>query len=442
MSECPRTSIQSSLRKHAFLWAIAGILALGSPAAAQLDVCGCQGHPQSLGRFDMADPTTHPPGTTSVNRLVTIPLPQSGVLIFDSFRAVRPDTAAWTIRFGRNAANTPVTILVAGEVTIGVSVTMLVQGDTGVSASTDVLGRGGLGGPGGFRGGDGAYRLVNFAISGGAGLAPGGGIGATTTDNANGRGGDGLFNGVADLVPLIGGSGGGGGASTTTGTGCAGGGGGGGGGAILIAANGPLTIDGVIDADGGDRGFSGNGSCASSGGGGSGGAIRLLANTITTSTAGQRMFARGGVNRFGARAGAGAIRMEALTITLGPSQTDPVATRAPGPGPLTNPITPTVAITAVGGQPVPVPPQGGYGAVDVTLPASGPAAIDIATSGVPTNTIVEVKVKPRVGGAPVAANVTLTNCDTTGACIASVVFDLAAASYFFEARATFQTQVP
>jgi hypothetical protein len=442
MSECSRTSIQSSLRKHAFFWATAGILALGAPAAAQLDVCGCQGHPQSLGRFDMADPSTYPPGTTNVNRLVTIPLPESGVLIFDSFRAVRPDTSSWTIRFARNAANSPVTVLVGGEVTIGGFVTVLVHGDAGVNGSTDVLGRGGLGGPGALRGGDGAYRLVNFAINGGAGLGPGAGNGSTTTDNAGGRGGDGAFVGVTDLIPLVGGSGGGGGASTTTGTGCAGGGGGGGGGALLIAANGPITIEGAIDADGGDRGFGGNGSCASAGGAGSGGAIRLLANTITTSTGGQRMLARGGVNRFGGRAGAGSIRLEALNINLGPSQTDPVATRAPGPGPLTNPITPTVAITAVGGQAVPAPPQGGYGAVDVTLPAAGPAAVDIATSGVPTNTVVEVKVKPRVGGAPVAANVTLTDCDTAGACTASVVFDLAAASYFFEARATFQTQVP
>ena len=56
----------------------------------------------------------------------------------------------------------------------------------------------------------------------------------------------------------------------------------------------------------------------------------------------------------------------------------------------------------------------------------------------PVGTTVEVKVKPRVGLLPIAQNVTLTNCDGTGRCLASVTIDLAAGVYAVEARATFQ----
>jgi hypothetical protein len=98
-----------------------------------------------------------------------------------------------------------------------------------------------------------------------------------------------------------------------------------------------------------------------------------------------------------------------------------------------------VAITTVGGQPVPVPPQGNFGAVDLVLAAPGTTAIGLATSGVPTGTTVNVTVKPRVGGSPVTLPTTLTSCDANGACLASVNVDLPAGAYFVEARATFQT---
>ena len=31
---------------------------------AQLDICGCIGHPRSLGAFDASNSATYPPGTT------------------------------------------------------------------------------------------------------------------------------------------------------------------------------------------------------------------------------------------------------------------------------------------------------------------------------------------------------------------------------------------
>ena len=235
---------------------------------------------------------------------------------------------------------------------------------------------------------------------------------------------------------MIGGSGGGGGGSTSASSGCGAGGGGGGGGALLIAADGIINIDGQIVADGASGGsFGGNPSCSSFGGGGSGGAVRLLATTISGSG---NVYARGGDGGSGP-APTGSIRMEALNNNMIVNRTDPIASRAPGPGPVVNPFMPTVAITTVAGQPVPSPPGGGLGLVDLVLPTPGQTAIELATSGVPTGTTVAVTVKPRVGGVPIVTNTTLTSCDTNGSCLGSVTVGLAAGAYFVEARATFQT---
>ena len=405
----------------------------------QLDVCGCKNNPASLGAFDTANAATYPPGTTMPNvNIMEIPLPPDGVMIFDSLNLVqRPQYIGYglTVRFIRNAANTPVTLLVSGNVNIATSVQLVVTGDPGTTGSTNDLGRGGLGGPGGFRGGEGGYQLVNFGAFGGAGLGPGGGAGGISTYYASGHGGGGTFLGAPDLLPLVGGSGGGGGGSTEVTPGCAGGGGGGGGGALLLGVNGTLTIDGQIIADGGNAGSWGTATCASGGGGGSGGAVRLLATTING--AGQ-VYARGGSGG-NPVAQPGAIRLEALTNTLTVGNTTPLAARAAGPGPIVNPITPTVAITTVGGQPIPQPPQGGLGNIDLVLPAPGQTDVGLATTGVPTGTTVNVTVKPKVGGVPTVTPVTLTSCDTNGACLANVTFNLAAGAYFVEARATFAT---
>jgi hypothetical protein len=407
----------------------------------QLDVCGCKNNPGTLGNLDSTIPASYPPGTTSnTYNTMEIPLPDDGVLVFDSINLVeRPPYVGGyglTVRFVRNAGNTPVTILVKGDVNIAQYVTLTVAADNGVSGSTNALGKGGLGGNGGFRGGDGGYQLVNFGLIGGAGLGPGGGAGGTNTYYNGGHGAGATFLGAPDLLPLVGGSGGGGGASTDIAAGCAGGGGGGGGGALLIAANGTITITGQIVADGGSGGTWGNASCASGGGGGAGGAVRLLATTIGGTGL---VYARAGGSYSSTAAQEGSIRLEALNNNLTVGNTTPLAARAAGPGPVVNPITPTVAITSVGGQAVPQPPQGGVGNVDLVLAAPGATDIALSTSGVPTGTTVNVTVKPRVGGAPIVTPVTLTSCDPNGACLANVTFNLAAGGYFVEARATFST---
>jgi hypothetical protein len=418
---------------------VCGLGVVVSPQV-QLDVCGCKNNPASLGNFDSKDTSSYPPGTTSNNvNTMEIPLPADGVLVFNSINLVeRPPYIGYglTVRFIRNAGNTPVTLLVNGDVNIGQSVTLSVAGDGGITGSTNALGKGGLGGPGGFRGGDGGYQLVNFGLIGGAGLGPGGGAGGTNNYSNNGHGAGATFVGAPDLLPLVGGSGGGGGASTSVAPNCAGGGGGGGGGALLIAANGTITITGQIIADGGSAGNWGDTSCSSAGGGGAGGAVRLLATTIGGSG---QVYARPGSNGIGTQAQAGSIRLEALNNNLTVGNTNPLAARAAGPGPVVNPITPTVAITSVGGQAVPQPPQGGLGNVDLVLAAPGATDIAFTTSGVPTGTTVNVTVKPRVGGAPMVTPVTLSSCDPNGTCLANVSFNLAAGGYFVEARATFST---
>jgi len=333
------------------------------------------------------------------------------------------------------AANTPVTLLVSGNVNIATSVQLVVSGDNGVTGSTNDLGKGGLGGPGGFRGADGGYQLVNFGARGGTGLGPGGGAGGADTYYNSGHGAGATFLGAPDLLPLVGGSGGGGGASTELRPGCSGGGGGGGGGALLLGVNGTLTLEGQIVGDGGNAGNWADASCSSSGGGGSGGAVRVLATTINGSG---QVYARAGAGGT-PTAQMGSIRLEALNNTLTVGNTTPLAARAAGPGPIVNPITPTVAITTVGGQAVPQPPQGGLGNVDLVLPAPGQTDVGLATTGVPTGTTVNVTVKPKVGGLPIVTPVTLTSCDTNGACLANVTFNLAAGAYFVEARATFAT---
>ena len=264
-----------SLTLRAALVAAAIAASLSAPMLAQqvLDICGCANTP-NLQPFDADVPSTYPPGTTATGTF-TIPIPPDGVLRFSSFRFVR----CQGLTLSRNAANTPVTLLVAGDVTIGSSCgcchSLDLSGANGSGGNTAVAGVGGIGGPGGFRGGDGAYQGVNFQAIGGAGFGPGGGDGGTLSTPANTRATGGTFFGVPELLPLAGGSGGGGGASLSSSLSCSAGGGGGGGGAILIAANGTVTIFNLqIFSDGGTGGDPGNGSCANFGGNGSGGAIR------------------------------------------------------------------------------------------------------------------------------------------------------------------------
>ena len=411
---------------------LAVALTVPSVSQAQLDICGCAGAP-SLGAFDSSEPTSYPPGTTFGSTNLTIPLPDDGILIFDSFRVSTSEFGGYVnIRFEPNAANTPVTLLVKGDVTIASISSLNLDGEAGTAGSSGAAGIGGLGGPGGFRGGDGAFQLVNAASDGGEGFGPGGGAAGTALPLAAGL--DGSFYGALELQPPVGGSGGGGGASSDADATCSGGGGGGGGGGLLVAANGTITVDGALYAQGGSGGSVPYSSiCSSRGGSGSGGAIRLMADAI------------GGAGYITA----GAIRMESLTNTFPANNTVPAASRVLAPGPVANPLTPTVAFTAVNGETQSVAngallsqqPQGVFGIVDVILAAPGVTIFDLATSGVPAGTTVEVTAKPRVGGAAAVTSTTLVpaSCNGAGDCVAAVALDLDAGAYVVEALATFAT---
>ncbi len=248
------------------------------------------------------------------------------MLRFSSFTV----SGAFTIGFRSNAANTPVTLLVAGDVVLRAPAccgTMAVSGHGAEAGSARGVGAGGLGGPGAWRGGRGHGPPLGLGglTPGGNGEGPGGGWGATTQFEAIG----GTFTGTPELEPLVGGSGGGGGSGFGFETPCNGGGGGGGGGALLIKANGSIAIENFqIAADGGAGGEPGERSCAQGGAGGSGGAVRLVARTFTAAGT-ARLTAKAGAAAYrGGTATAGRIRLESLDGSA-PSAiaTEPIAIR-------------------------------------------------------------------------------------------------------------------
>jgi hypothetical protein len=324
----------------------------------------------------------------SVNTVLTVP--PTGVF---NFTTITIPTGV-TVTFTPNATNTPVTMLATGDVSIAGVISL--DGAPALTPSSG--GVPGNGGPGGFRGGNG-HGTPN--VSGGTGIGPGGGLGLVSGGNGgsyatNGGGATNLTYGAPELLPLIGGSGGGGSGGGTT-SGHLGTGGGGGGGAILIASSTAITIQsgGKISASGG-VGSSGGG--VSGSGGGSGGAIRLIANLVKVAgTSGVALQASGGSAISTSPGGVGRIRLEAFTITLSGSQVIPAAsTGLPTIVGLLNP--PTLSITSIGGVGVPSNPTGAGGGLDITLPnQSGPTDIDLAASGIPLGTTINVSIKPETG---------------------------------------------
>ena len=426
------------------LWIVLGLILVpagGQLSAADLDLCGCKDHPQSLGDFDTTKRKSWPPGATmnKENHILTIPLPPDGVLVFDSFNANRwGKRTDYQIRFEKNARNTPVTLLVAGDASIASNVTLYVDGFNGANGNQHINGRGGAPGPGGFRGGDGAYVDVNGAYDGGEGQGPGGGAAGQGKKEKMTGGAPGKFAGSRELRPLIGGSGGGGGGSSKPGN-CSASGGGGGGGAILLAVNGVLTLDGGINADGGTYGhYVSDGKCATLGSYGSGGAIRIVATSVRGKGS---MVARGdrGHHR---QASPGVIRIESLNDDeLRADWMAPPAIRTNVIGPIVNPVRSELAITAIGGQAVPETLKGVHGNVDLMLKAPGAVKVQVLTRGVPAGTTVEVAMKPKVGGAALRDRVELnaSGCNPKGECTAFISFELPSGTYFAEAQATFQT---
>jgi hypothetical protein len=365
----------------------------------------------------------------------TLTLPPDGVFNFTTINI----PAGVTVTFARNAANTPVTMLASGNVIIAGAINL--NGGAGGNAvsGTNVAPNGGLGGPGGFNGGDGADAITSTA--GGAGLGPGGGGGGVfQTQFSVGSGGaggsfataGGSFTsavpgptyGVNALLPLIGGSGGGGGAASF---GFTAGGGGGGAGAILIASSATITFTGGITAIGGKGGnnpFGAGDVRPGAGAGGSGGAVRLVATTITGSGGSISVAGGGEGSGFGSNTGGagglGRIRVEAYTNTA--TITYAQVPSIDKPGVVALPNAPSLMITSVAGVPAPASPGGSFSSPDIVLPAGtpNPMTITLAASNIPLGTTVTVTVKPLDGAASSATSTPLVGTLTASTATASL----------------------
>jgi len=282
-------------------------------------------------------------GDVVIDQNTTIDLPADGKLHYNTLQ-VNPNV---TLRFKRNALNTPVYILSKGQVTISGTI------DVSGSISPNDAPAGGPGGPGGFDGGKPGFS--DFAP--GAGYGPGAARGGNGDANNPAGAGSGAYANVSStfnntnkgaayggalLIPMVGGSGGGG----TDGS--PGRGGGGGGGALLISSNVRIHHLGRITANGG-------GPNGSSGNGGSGGAVRLIAPVVSGT---------GEVNVFGVNdwAGRGRIRVDTIDRSDLRLNFQPIATLSVGanmfifPQPLPRLDVVNVAGTAIaeGSNPVQV----------------------------------------------------------------------------------------
>jgi len=344
---------------------------------------------------------------------VTVSFPASGVFNFTTINI----PAGVTVRFTRNAANTAVTLLASGDVTIAGSID--ISGAVGGQASfgTNLVPNGGRGGPGGFDGGNGSNGLID--TTGGSGLGPGGGAGGVVGRcSSSGLGGGGGFAREGDaainhgspiaaggpgygsppLLPLIGGSGGGGGGVSFPATAS---GGGGGGGALAIMSSGTITFTGTLLARGGNGGIPASFGDGPVGGGGSGGAVRLVATAITGSGGSITVSGGGGYGNFVCFSGAGSpgrIRIEAFSTTAVVSYSD--VPTFDQPGAVTLPSAPALSIVSVGEFPAPALPTGSFATPDIVLPTgtTSPVTANLSAANVPPGSAVTITVKGLSGG--------------------------------------------
>ncbi|MDD2273240.1 MAG: hypothetical protein PHP95_14415 [Desulfuromonadaceae bacterium] len=359
---------------------------------------------------------------------VAVQIPEGGVF---NYTTVTIPTGV-TVTYKKNSQNTPVTILATGDVAI--------NGAISVNASTGNYLIPGVGGPGGFDGGQGG--VVKQVGKRGEGPGGGSGGGARSDSTIGGGGGDGggfgtsggqglysytsnigspgVIYGNERLIPLIGGSGGGGGGGTSTYVG----GSGGGGGSILIASSGTITVGGAITANAGtgavgeySSGYGGGG------GGGSGGSIRLIANTLsgngTITAAGGAGASSYGSYGNGGGGGAGRIRFEASNVLRTTSTTPPMSLGYPYA--VAPPNMPSLTISSIGGQDVPSVPKGAYGSPDVMLPfnTQNPITVVVTGANIPTGQTVTVKASPSVGSTTSVSG-TLSGTDTSSSATVSL----------------------
>lgn len=288
--------------------------------------------------------------------------------------------AGVTVRFARNADNTPVRWLATGDVQINGALDL--NGDLG--ANDFGTGQVAKGGPGGYDGGRGGIRFdASTSYVGSPGQGPGGGNPGTAQQvtPTNLRDGQDAQHagsyGNAFLQPLTGGSGGGGGSSSDT---VNGGHGGGGGGAILIASSRDIILNGKISANGGSRQFSG----ASQGGRGSGGSILLRADRVS---------GPGSLEAFGGENNNpnGRIRVEAYVRTLNGSSTPVTVVGLPAANSELNQAG-ALRIVSVDGANVIQPSTGNLLSPDVVFSDAGPVSVVVNGAGIPNGTSIKLRI--------------------------------------------------
>lgn len=389
-----------------------------------------------------------------------VQLPESGIL---NYASINIPTGV-TVKFKKNTANTPVYLLVSGNVTIAgkIDISGTNGADVGTAGNGNLAddGNPGVGGPGGYDGGRGGrddLTLSPSIIGGGSGLGPGGGYGANggvgytdpyycNISNASayvvrigGNASHSLLGGTMAvgytcavspattntlsfpakvavpvygsniLQPLVGGSGGGGGAG---GTNFGGSGGGGGGGAILIAVSGTLNLNGSIEAQPGAGGNVSGDNVGGNGGYGSGGSVRLVATTLS----GSGLIRTYNINTYSGYY-LGRVRIEAENVTYTGSTYPTYVADTPAPVFLSN--VPSLKIVNVGGSAVPANPTG---VADLTFPATliNPVTISLTTTNVPVGNTVLVKVIPANGPAIEAVSPAITGTNASGTASVSV----------------------
>lgn len=346
----------------------------------------------SLGALDIG-----PGGDTSNPHVLN--MPPDGIFHFTTIRVA----SGWTLRFVRNALNTPVYLLATGDV--------LIQGDVDVNGSTTTQTTGGAGGPGGFDGGTplGAGKGPGAGSPGdGANTVTGAGIGAYAPllDAKQVSANNGIPYGSPLLIPMVGGSGGGGNPQ---------GGGGGGGGAILIGSNTRIEVTGTVTARGG-FGFRANAVLFDTGFG-SGGAIRLVAPVV----AGGGILAVHGAGN--ATTNPGRIRVDTIDRTGIRFNTDPVTLSLGTYMTVFPPEDRQLRIIGITGTTI---PENSTAPVNITLPfGSNPQrTITIQARNFGAVVPVEIVLTPNEG-APIKVNAQISNVAANPATAAvSVAFPI------------------
>ena len=344
------------------------VRALGAFGGAIALVCGLSAMSWAVydSGFDPVKSQGEYVAETGVNNVIQIP--DSGVLHYDSFTV----PSGVTVTFAKNADNTGVWILSAGDIVVDGTISVIGLSFNTVANEPDAMGSaGGDGGPGGS---DGGLTLTNpgFGLDGTQaqrGLGPAGAVALNTTGSL---GASPLFEpttqpGVASpwldaaWLPLAGG----GGASAWRNN--SGQEGGGGGGLITLASNGIISIAGKIDA-------SAQGNAGNTRGGA--GAIRLIADTIS------------GSGILDVSVGApGYVRLEALYFegqlinNISPNQYEPILSTPQVAVPYPEAERPRLEIATVNGM-GPASPRGDWPPNSILM------------TGVPIEVVVEAEYMP------------------------------------------------